>query len=202
MNRTIRTVLVVGAVTAALAACTSKEVGGNPTSAPATDTSSAKPTESSSPSSNEPTLDIEKFVSAPCTILTQAQQTALGTFREAKAGEDGVNGPSCTYQGKDVLENSSFTIVLAVKGNTFDDAVKDGDTKFPVFQETKIEGYRAASFDGTDGKRHCNTAIRTSDRTFVLIQGSIAKNDTKLNDGKACGTTERVAATVIGNLKG
>ncbi|GAA1357576.1 DUF3558 domain-containing protein [Saccharothrix algeriensis] len=197
MNRTVRAALAVGAAVAALAACTSTSPG-DPTSAPTT--SEDVPTSTSPDSGGGGGLNLQKYLSDPCAILTKEQQAGLATFREATAGEDGPNGPSCTYQGKDVLADSTFKVILVVKGNTIEDFIESTKSGMSISEETEVEGRRAVSFDSADGKRTCNTAVGTSDREAVLVQGSIGKND-KLNDGKACGTTERVAATVIGNLK-
>lgn len=193
---------MIAAAAGALGACGADPVGGNPTAAPGTGDSAAPTTTKSGSPSGAPDLDIAEYVANPCSVLTQAQQSELGTFREAKVEQDGVNGPSCTYQGKDVLANSTFKIVMVTKGNTVETFAREGKANFPVSRENTVLGYPTASFATPDGKRDCNTAIGTSGKDAILIQGSIAKNDTKLNDGNACGTTERVAATIIGNLKG
>ncbi|MBB5957616.1 hypothetical protein FHS29_004211 [Saccharothrix tamanrassetensis] len=198
MNRTFRTILVAGVFSVTLASCTSPE-GGNPTAAPTTGTS-ATATTSSSASSGGPDLDIGKFVAAPCAILTPEQIAAVSTIREAKAAES-ETGPGCTYQGKDVLENSTFKVVFSTKGKPFDELMAEGKAKFPIFDKKEIAGIPAAVFDSTDGSKSCNAVMRASDKTSVLVQGTIAKND-KLNPGKPCSTVEQVATTVAGTLKG
>ncbi len=202
MNRTFRAVLVVGATVAALAACTSPQPG-NPTSAPATGgTSGSGPTKTAPPSSGGASdLGLTKSLSAPCDILTKEQQVDLATFREAKPANDGPNGPSCTYQGKDVLENSTFKIIFVVKTTPIDDMIQTAKSTFPkTAKDTKIDGRRAVTYDSADAKQNCNAVVATSATQGVLIQAAIGVND-KLNDGNACGTAERVATTIIGNLK-
>ncbi|MEV0677983.1 DUF3558 domain-containing protein [Actinosynnema sp. NPDC050436] len=199
MTRTFRAVLVAGAALTALTACmtTSK---GNPTPAPGATSAAGSTTTSGKPSGGSD-LDLGKYLANPCAILTQAQQAELTTFREAKPETTGEQGPSCTYQGKDVLANSTFEITFMVKGTSIDDLIGNTKTGFPVARETKVAGRPAVSFDSADGKRNCSTAFGTSDTEAVLVQGNIGKND-KLNDDNACGTTERVATTIVGNLKG
>ncbi|MBW4720749.1 DUF3558 domain-containing protein [Saccharothrix obliqua] len=196
MIRTLRAIAVAGAAVAALAACSSNDVKGTPTATPGGGTT----TTAKGGSSGQPDLDLKKYLGAPCTILTPAQQSELSTFREAKAEAEGIDGPTCTYQGKDSLANSTFKVAFSVKGRTFEEGVSNS-AAFSTFRETKIAGYQAAVFDGADGKRNCNAAVRTSATEFVLIQATIGKND-KLNDGNACGTAEQVAGTVVANLKG
>ncbi|WP_170211683.1 DUF3558 domain-containing protein [Saccharothrix australiensis] len=199
MNRTIRAALVVSSAVAVLAACTTTDPG-DPTAGPTTGTSERTPTTSGSATGGASGLSLAKYLSNPCAILTKAQQAELTTFREAKATE-GTFGPACTYQGKDVLENSTFEISLVVKGNTIDDFIEEAKAGMSVAEETKVDGRPAINFDSADGKRNCSTAVGTSDKEAVLVQANIGKND-KLNDDKACEKSERVAKTVIGNLRG
>jgi Protein of unknown function (DUF3558) len=197
LNRTLKAVLAAAAVATVLASCTASPQG-DPQ--PATRTGTPVPTTSSEASGGGEELDIAKYASAPCTILTSAQQAELTTFRESEAAEVGT-GPNCTYRGKDVLENSTFVVNFMTKAGKFEDSLEESSKKFPVFRETEVAGLPAFSFDSADGKRDCNTSFRTSDKDYILVQGSMAKND-KLNDGNPCATTERVAATIVGNLRG
>jgi len=199
LNRTVRAALAVGAAVTALAGCTSTSTG-TATSGPTTATSDEVATTTSPPSGGGTDLDFKKYLSDPCAILTAQQQAELTTFRGAEANPDGTFGPACVYRGKDPLANSTFEIMFVVKNNTIQDFIENTKQAMPVSRETEVDGRPAVSFDGADGVRDCSTAVGTSDKEAILVQGNIGKND-KLNDGKACGTTERVAATVIGNLK-
>ncbi|MEU4802809.1 DUF3558 domain-containing protein [Actinosynnema sp. NPDC023587] len=199
MIRTFRAVLVAGVAVTALAACTSTT--GTPTRAPDATTGAGATTSSGKPAGGGSGLDIQEYLTSPCTILTQAQQSALTTFREAKPELTGSQGPSCTYQGKDVLANSTFEITFLVEGTSIEDLISNTKAGFATARETTIAGRPAISYDSADGKRNCSTAFGTSDEEAVLVQGNIGKND-KLNDDNACGTTERVATTIVGNLKG
>ncbi|CAL9617420.1 hypothetical protein SUDANB95_05731 [Actinosynnema sp. ALI-1.44] len=200
MNRILRSVLVVGAAAAALAACTSTT--GTPTPAPTTSgggTTSAT-TKSSAKPGGPAALDIRKFANDPCAILAAGDLTAFGDFDTPKPEADGPNGPSCAWDGKDVLEDSSYQVVLVVKGATLE-SFRESNKSRQVFREATVAGYPAVSYDTASGTLDCNTAIGTSDKEAVLIQATVGDGD-KAFAGKPCDAAEKFGATVIGKLKG
>ncbi|MEU7529735.1 DUF3558 domain-containing protein [Saccharothrix sp. NPDC042600] len=198
MNRTLRSVLVVGAAASALAACTSTDAG-NPTPASTTTGGGSATTKSSAKPSGPGALDLQKFTGDPCTILTSAQVSALGTFDPAER-EDSPYGPGCAWVGKDVLADSTYRVVLVVKDATLD-TYREENKSLPVFREATVSGYPAVSYDRGSGTRDCTTVIGTSDKDAVLIQTNVAEDD-KTNAGKPCDASEKLGVTVIGNLKG
>lgn len=199
MNRILRSALVVGAAALALAACTS--TGGNPT--PASTTAgggTTSTTKTSAKPSGPAALDIQKFAKDPCSILAAGDLTAFGKFDTPKAESDGPNGPSCAWDGKDVLEDSSYQVVLVVKGATLE-SFREANKSRKVFREATVAGYPAVSYDTASGTLDCNTAIGTSDKEAVLIQATVGDGD-KAFAGKPCDAAEKFGATVIGKLKG
>ncbi|WP_309114976.1 DUF3558 domain-containing protein [Saccharothrix sp.] len=199
MNRILRSVLVVGAAAAALAACTSTNVG-NPTPAPTTGGGATSTTKTSSKPSGPAALDIRKFTQDPCAILAAGDLAPFGNFDAPKAEADGPNGPSCAWDGKDVLEDSSYQVVLVVKGATLE-SFRESNKSRKVFREATVAGYPAVSYDTASGTLDCNTAIGTSDKEAVLIQATVGDGD-KAFAGKPCDAAEKFGATVIGKLKG
>ncbi|NUT97160.1 MAG: DUF3558 domain-containing protein [Saccharothrix sp.] len=199
MNRILRSVLVVGAAALALAACTSKD-GGTPTPASTTGGGSTTTTKSSAKPSGPGALNLEKFTSDPCKILTPANLSALGGTFDPAAREDSPNGPGCGWVGTDVTKDSSYRIVLVVKGATLE-TYRESSKTLKVFREATVAGYPAVSYDTASGTKDCTTVIGTSDKDAVLVQANIAPND-KANAGKPCDASEKLGATVIGILKG
>ncbi|MBP2334075.1 hypothetical protein JOF41_000253 [Saccharothrix coeruleofusca] len=186
MKRIIRALLATSAAAAVLSACAE------------TGTSDPSPATSGAPPGGD-ALDISRYVDAPCGILKPDQVTALGTFREPEAGTS-VSGPSCTYEGSDVLKDSTYEIIFVNDGSTYEEIV-DNSKSDPTFSQSDVSGVPIMSSDAIDGLRSCTTAIRTSDKDAILVQADIAKNDAE-NNGQACEATEKLAATVIANLKG
>ncbi|NUT98590.1 MAG: DUF3558 domain-containing protein [Saccharothrix sp.] len=195
MNRILRSVLVVGTAALALAACTSKD-GGTPT--PATTTAgggSTTTTKSSSKPGGPGALNLDKFTSDPCKILTPAHLSALGGEFDPASREDSPNGPGCAWVGTDVTKDSSYRIVLVVKGPTLE-TYRGNSKTLKVFREATVAGYPAVSYDTASGTMDCTTVIGSSDKDAVLIQTSNSQ------DGKPCDASEKLGATVIGILKG
>lgn len=193
LNRILRVLVATTATAAALVACS--DVGGTPnpaTTTAATDTWSSAPTGGGA-------LDISEYVNAPCDVLKADQVSALGKFQEPEAGSS-ASGPSCTYEGSDVLKDSTYEIIFVNDGSTYQEIV-DNSKSDPIFSQADVSGVPIMSSDATDGLRSCTTAIRTSDKDAVMVQISTAGQDDP-NYGKACKATERVAETVIANLKG
>lgn len=179
----------------ALAGCTSTQTGGNPTTAQPTgggQTSSQPTSEASGPK-----LDIAKFVSAPCSILTASQVATLGAVRAPQPSTNTL-GPNCTWDGQDPLRNSGYEVSVTT-GKDFD-AMNENSKKNPVYVEKKIDGVDVISTDGTDASMYCLTSIRVSqtDSVTVQISGASEERATK----KPCPETERVAQLIITNLKG
>jgi hypothetical protein len=197
LKRGALAVMAVGIVASTLAGCSETSTG----SPSAGNTMQNPPTTSagSSSTSGGDELSFEEYTSDPCSILTAEQATALGKFRD-QVKESRPSGPGCTWEGDDVLDNSTYEIVLMTDGSTVD-TVKESVAGVGVVEETTVEGLDAVSYDSTDATRGCTTVIGTSSDAAILVQISVAKNDTA-NSGKACGATERLATTVVQNLRG
>jgi hypothetical protein len=180
---------------AALAGCSDVK-GGTPTTGntqpPATETSDTG-------STRAPTteLNIDKVKDKPCDVLTAAQVTALGNVdvpRQRKA----ALGPSCVWDGKEALDDSTYEIWVGTE-QSFENQLNTSRSA-AVFSEKTIEGVRTFSRDSADGIRLCLTVIEAGKTGTVGVSMNLAKN--KAATQKACTETEKLAATVIGNLKG
>ncbi|MBP2334074.1 hypothetical protein JOF41_000252 [Saccharothrix coeruleofusca] len=193
LKRIPRVLLSGTAAAVALAACS--DVGGTPN--PAT-TTTALGVPSSTPTGGD-ALDISKYFDVPCDVLKADQVSALGKFRELETGTS-ASGPSCTYEGSDVLKDSTYEIIFVNDGSTYEEIV-DNSKSDPTFSQSDVSGVPIMSSDAIDGLRSCTTAIRTSGKDAIMIQISTAGQDDP-NYGKACEATERMAGTVIANLKG
>ncbi|MFI9812435.1 DUF3558 domain-containing protein [Saccharothrix variisporea] len=183
--------LTLAALTATtLTACTTTNAG-TPTTT-STTKSSAKP-------SGPGELDLQRFTSDPCSIVSTGDLATFGKFAAPKAEADGPNGPSCAWDGKDPLEDSSYQVVLVVKGATLE-SFREANKSRKVFRETTIAGYPAISYDTASGTLDCNTAIGTSDKEAVLIQATVGDSD-KTYAGKPCDAAEKFGTTVMSKLK-
>ncbi|GAA3887780.1 DUF3558 domain-containing protein [Saccharothrix violaceirubra] len=200
MNRTFKVALAAGAATVALAACTNSSTDGTPT--PATN-GVASQTKSSSTTSGKPSngddLNISRFADKPCDLIKPDQLTALGNFRPGESSSAPL-GPGCSWFGVDALKDTTFFVTLVTKGDNLESMAENAKS-FPIFKRTTIAGREAYSADRTDGKASCSTAVSTSAKDAIFVQGRPPANGTGTAD-KSCQASEKVAAIVIGNLKG
>ncbi len=180
---------------AALAGCSDVE-GGTPTTSntppPATETSNTGST--GTPATE---LSLDKVKDKPCDILTAAQVTALGNVDSPRPRKAAL-GPSCVWDGKEALDDSTYEIWVATD-QVFENQLSASRSD-AVFSEKTIQGVRTFSGDSTDGVRMCLTVIEAGKTGTVGVSMNLAKN--KAATQKACTETEKLAATVIGNLKG
>lgn len=195
MKSTTLILLTTAAFAAAVSGCSTKDPGRATTESPTTETTSP----SSSRRASGPDLDISKFASRTCDLLTADQLARLGTFDHPETDDDAF-GPGCRWGAKEVLKGAAYTVTLSTKGNTLESMMANARTE-PVFRETTVAGYPAFSSDGTNGKGNCGTYVRTSSKDAVVVQISIENKDApEYKD--SCGATEKVAALVVENLKG
>lgn len=196
MNRRFSAALVVLVAAIPLVAC-SEKTGGSATSTEGATTPTGAKTTTAEPGGDD--LDTAKYLNDPCAILKTDQVAALGNFK--RTDKDALPlGESCSWVGKDPLVDSTYAVTFSKDGNTVD-SIAGNAKNSPVFQEVSVAGRKAVSYDTTDGKRDCTTAVGTSADGAVVVQVNTAKNDTA-NNGKACAASEKLAAVVIGNLKG
>jgi hypothetical protein len=187
MTALLATVFAFGA----LAGCTPSQTGGTPTTG--AQTGSSTPTSDGSGTG----LSIAKYVSAPCTILKADQVATLGSVK-APAPGSGVLGPNCTWDGKDVIKNSSYTVNVT-EDKDFDDMVNNVKND-RVFTDKKLDGVRVITTDEVDGELACMTSVQVSKTDSVTVQVSAAADERATK--KACPEAERVAQLIITNLKG
>ncbi|GAA3872670.1 hypothetical protein GCM10022243_42290 [Saccharothrix violaceirubra] len=186
MTPPLRTVAAL-AVVLVLLACTKTEPG-HPAAAP---TTSRAPV---------PDLDIEKYLDAPCAILTREQQAELGTFRAVMPVRKPF-GPSCEYLAPNTARDPSYDITFVGRGATIGEMFSRlKDAGMPVYQETWIAGRRAVVWDNVDGKSACVAGVATSEEngvSVVVTTASLVEN----RRGDPCETARRLAATVLANLE-
>lgn len=191
MTALLTAVLAFGA----LVGCSGTKTGGSPTTQSATGTETTSSTPTSDGSSTG--LSIDKYVSAPCSILKPDQAATLGSVRAPAPGTSSL-GPNCTWKGQDVIKNSTYTVAVTADQN-FDDMVSNVKNN-PVFTDKKLDGVRVISTDRADGELACLTSIQVSKTESVTVQISTAADERATK--KACLEGERVAQLIISNLKG
>lgn len=190
MTALLTAVLAIGV----LAGCSEKTGGNANTTAPTGGEQTSTPPTSGGSSSG---LDIAKFVSKPCDVLTKTQLAAFGNLK-APEPRTAPLGPACDWKGVEVLRDSSFTVTLA-DGQKYDTLLSNS-RKSPVFNEQKIDGLRSFNSDDTDGTRDCATAVETSEESAILVQINVASQlkGTK----KPCDESSKIATAVISTLRG
>jgi hypothetical protein len=195
LKSTVLILLTTAAFVTAVSGCSTNHPG-RATTAPAT-------TETTSPSVSKqasgPDLDLSKFTSDPCQLLKADQLAQLGSFKTPQKW-DAPLGPGCRWNAEEVTKGAAYAVALSTKGNTLESMIASGRSE-PVFREATVAGYPAFSSDGTNGKGNCSTYVGTSSKDAIVIQmASENKDAPEYQD--SCGATEKVAALVIGNLKG
>ncbi|KOV82138.1 DUF3558 domain-containing protein [Nocardia sp. NRRL S-836] len=192
MKRT--TLLATLFAATALAGCTSIN-GGNPTTG-ATQPPATQTSDTGSTGSPAARLNLDKVKGNPCDLLTAAQVSALGNV-DVKT-KTSSTGPVCTWEGKSLLDDSTYEVRIAAD-QTFENQLANSRSA-AVFSEKTIDGVRTFSRDSTDASRSCLTIIEAGDKGTVGAAVDVAKN--KLSTQKPCTESEKLAATVIGNLRG
>lgn len=144
-------------------------------------------------------LDLAKVASKPCDALAPAQATSLGSMKAPALGNS-ILGPSCVWRAQQVLDDATYEITMVTKGATLESMTEVNKT-LDVFRETKVEGYSAISWDQTNSKGNCSTAVGTSSKDAILVQMNVANTEAPEHKD-SCGASEKVAALVVQNLKG
>lgn len=153
----------------------------------------------SKPAFDGPELDLGKFADKPCDLLNAGQLAQLGTFDAPKPDKDSF-GSHCTWQAKQVLKGSTYEVTLLTNGSTIEQ-IAESSKGVPVYRQTRVSGYPAVSSDATNGRGNCTTAVGTSSKDAILVQISVENPDVPEHKD-SCTATEKVAALVVGNLKG
>jgi hypothetical protein len=187
LKSTTTVALVAVTLVGVVSGCSDKNPG-NATAQPPVGSSSE--TTSTKPAFSQPELDPTKFSTRPCDLLNASQLAELGKFK-APETENAAVGP---------LKGTRYDVTIYADGSTIE-SITDSVKGSPVVKDVKVSGYPAVSFDITDGKGKCSTAVGTSPKHAILVQ--MIANDESLPEFKdSCGSTEKVAALVLGNLKG
>jgi hypothetical protein len=202
VNRLALTVLAATATAGLLAGCNSKEPG-DPTPEPGTggNTQSSTPTSSAggeeAPPVTGPELSLDKFQSAPCTLLAAEQVAKLGDMKEGTP-RDRQGQPQCVYNPKDPAGGVAVTFTFSK--STLNDYYK-GKSSYPFFKPTEVSGYPAANFDGVDGASgDCGTVVALGKTSTLVVQVSV-RDKSAANYKTPCGESERGAAVAIEGLK-
>jgi hypothetical protein len=192
------TLIALAAVTLVgmVSGCSDKNPGNATAQSP---TGSSPETTSSKPAFSQPELDPTKFSDRPCDLLTSAQLAELGKFK-APESEKAAAGSMCHWRAQDTLKGTRYDVTIYADGNTIE-SIASSVKGSPVVKDAKVSGYPAVSYDITDGKGTCSTAVGTSAKHAILVQ-MIAKDESLPEWKDSCGASEKAAALVLENLKG
>jgi hypothetical protein len=190
MTALLTAVLAIGV----LAGCSEKTGGNANTTAPTGgEQTSTAPTSGGSSSG----LSIAKFAEKPCDLLTAAQVAKLGEVGAPKTGTSTL-GPKCTWEGKDILKNSTYVVYATVDKDV--ESMVSNVKSNPIFKDKKISDVRVIVNDSTDGTIHCRAIIEVSKTDSATVDADIAKDERAAKP--ACTEVESVAKMVIENLRG
>lgn len=185
-------------VASVVSACSTQDPGRATTPTQATE-ETTETTASSKRPSNAPDLDLGEFADSPCDLLKPEQLSGLGEF-EAPERKDGAAGTYCRWGARDVLKGSAYRITIPPSGQDIE-SIADNAKDSPIFNDRQVAGYRAVSYDITDGKGTCTTAVAVSSESAFIVQVT-NENEESPEWRDSCGASEKVAAMVIENLKG
>ncbi|TWP52459.1 DUF3558 domain-containing protein [Lentzea tibetensis] len=202
MNRLALSVLAATAAAGLLAGCNSKEPG-NATGAPETGGNTQSNTPTSAPGGDEappvtgPEISLDKFKSAPCTLVPAEQLSKIGDLREGRPA-DRQGQPQCSWEPKASTGGVAFT--LTISKSTLSDYYK-GKSNYNYFKPTEISGYPSANFDGTEGKNgHCGTAIALGKDSTLVVQITVRGKESP-SYTTPCVESERISTVAIDGLK-
>jgi hypothetical protein len=198
LRSTILTLLATVFIACVASACSTTDPGKAIPESTIGTGSESTPTQSNAATSGSQ-LDITKFKASPCDLLQPAQLATLGPL-DAPKSADHVLGPGCTWHPVDATKGTTYAVTLVTNGSTIESMTETAKSR-PVFRKTKIEGLAAVSSDGTNGQGDCATSVGTSSKDAILVQ--ISTSNTAAPEYKdSCGTSEKIAALVILNLRG
>jgi hypothetical protein len=197
--RSTKSVLLLALLVVSGASACSPKDPGRATGGTTSESTAPEATQSSSPSSSLPDLDIGKFKSSPCDLIKADQLATLGTFKAPETDAKPL-GPGCVWRPQNVTQGTQYTLTLVTNGSTIESMTKTAKDD-PVFKEIKVEGRPAISSDGTNGRGDCGTAVGTSGKDAILVQLN-TENEASPDFQDSCAATEKAAAFVIQNLKG
>ncbi|MEV6909802.1 DUF3558 domain-containing protein [Amycolatopsis sp. NPDC051071] len=195
-NRSISVKLAMAGVLFATVASCSSEVPGLPSATPSSP-GAASPTQKA-PSVRQP-LNADKFLTAPCTSLDQAQLDKLNSQGTGKPAI--LNGdPNCSWEfGPNGDTGAGLTYVSSVKNGLSNLYALDetGWWKNGYFEPTAVNEYPAAYNELVDNrvKGDCVLSVAITDALFFTVSvRARAGND-------VCTAAKNVASDVIDTIK-
>ncbi|GAA3875697.1 hypothetical protein GCM10022243_45760 [Saccharothrix violaceirubra] len=198
MSHQVKVVIVAGVV-ASLAACGATIPGAPTPAATGRGSTAISPNVTGSQPPHGDDVGVAKFLDKPCDLVKADQLALLGRIRETKPGTNTL-GPMCTWKGTEPTKDNTYELSLVTKNATFDSMVENF-RDYPIFRETTIAGLTAVSADRTNGTSNCSTLVRTSAKNPIFVQTSLPATGQGTAD-KSCQASEKVAAIIVGNLKG
>lgn len=192
MRRRVLTV-VLGAVL--LAGCGEKD---SPP-APTTTTGAATTTTASSA--------LAKYAAAPCSVLTDAQRTAIGKNGDvlpAGKPDDTQTAPTCVFGDYQHKEKGYFFVTVAVQtGKGLQDLTAQHAKGFSAdyWRPGELSGRQVVYYTHEGSEESCDVAIGFTDTTRVDIELYDFDNFTPRAQGSCKGTkavAEQVLATITG----
>lgn len=195
LRAVLGTTLIAGA---ALAACAPNPGGSaGPTSG---GTSATQSLPAGTPNVANP-IDVAKFRTAPCTVLTAAQLQQLNVGASGKADSD-ANSPGCTWSDLQGPSKMAPGVTFGPAGHGLADVFSQKAT-YQYFQQLPdIAGYPAVIALSADSRSqgNCDITIGVSNQQFIDVGVTV---DTSASDATApCGRNQTVAADMIATLKG
>ncbi|WP_181774041.1 DUF3558 domain-containing protein [Amycolatopsis pittospori] len=199
-------------VSAALAAC-SGENPGTPSPTPGADSSSgasSAPANPNVPKVSTPLTVRDAFLTEPCTVVSQADLSALGYTDAGRpgggaSGSEGTN-PSCGWSMSKQGKGNGLQVLIGTgnreKGTGglagFYQAKETGRMKF-VAPGPEVDGYPTVFYGLSDERAegNCTMAVGVADDLAI---GTLAKSYQGEQD--SCETAQKLASAVIKTLKG
>lgn len=174
---------------------------GDGSSAPSTSTSGARTGEA--PPINSPELDLTRYESQVCDLLTPAQLAPFGISEPGKADED-VGGQTCTWHATDSSAGASVDVGILTKTREGLAGIYARKHKFAWFEPAgEVNGYPAVHLDtaskGDEGV--CTTLLGV--RRDLAVDVTVHVNAVKSPEyKKACSVSDKAASSVIDTVRG
>jgi len=156
------------------------------------------------PPINSPELDLVRYESRVCDVLTPAQLQPFA-IREPGKQKDGISGPECTWDPSDPSAGSRIYLTIVSKAQGGWEAAYDRRRKVAFFEDVgEINGYPAVHWDRQGdytAKGICQTTVGA--RRDLVFDVMIFVNGLKSSEYRdACSVSDKAASLVIDTLRG
>ncbi len=199
MRRTTIITVTLAATALLATACNSGTTGTGTTTTSEAATSSADL--NGAPHVSNP-LNVAKYETHQCSVLTSAQLQALhiGTDSKAETTDQALSGPSCVWSSISDTTATGATFVIATNGSGLSSLYAQRSS-LPLFDViSDIDGYPAVIFGLADQRSQgtCSIAAGASDQ--VAIGFAVSIND-PAQESASCSVAEQGLQQIIENIK-